>query len=51
MDSTWDSMGTAYARADLAPYSVQLDAAIRLSQRANPFSQWPVCWPRALAQT
>lgn len=40
--STWDSMGTGYARADLAPPSVQDDAARRLQARAG-WGQWPHC--------
>lgn len=40
--STWDSMGTGYARADLAPSWVQDDAAIRLQNRSG-WGQWPAC--------
>ena len=39
--STWDSMGTGYPRADLAPASVQLGAAEAL-QRRSGWGQWPV---------
>ncbi|MBO0728059.1 MAG: LysM peptidoglycan-binding domain-containing protein [Acidimicrobiaceae bacterium] len=38
--STWDSLGTGYARADLAPYSVQLQAAQQLQARSG-WGQWP----------
>jgi hypothetical protein len=40
--STWNSMGTGYARADLAPYSVQLGAAQKL-QAQSGWGQWPGC--------
>lgn len=40
--STWNSMGTGYARADLAPPAVQDDAARRLQARAG-WGQWPAC--------
>lgn len=39
---TWNSMGTAYARADLAPPEVQDDAARRLQARSG-WGQWPAC--------
>lgn len=38
--STWDSLNTGYARADLAPYSVQLQAAQQLQARSG-WGQWP----------
>lgn len=31
-----------------ASYGRQVLAAQRLAARANPFRQWPVCWPRAV---
>lgn len=40
--STWNSMGAGYARADLAPPSVQDDAARRLQARSG-WGQWPSC--------
>lgn len=39
---TWNSMDTGFARADLAPYSVQLGAAQRLQARSG-WGQWPAC--------
>lgn len=39
---TWNSMGTGYGRADLAPPAVQDDAARRLQARAG-WGQWPSC--------
>src|SRR3990167_1567470 len=39
---TWNSMGTGYARADLAPPAVQDDATRRLQLRAG-WGQWPAC--------
>ena len=39
--STWASMGSGYARADLAPEAVQLVAAEALQRRAG-WGQWPV---------
>lgn len=41
--STWNSMGTGYARADLAPAEVQTAAAKRLQARSGWHSQWPAC--------
>ena len=41
-DATWRSMGTGYARAVDAPYSVQLSAAQRLQARSG-WGQWPAC--------
>jgi transglycosylase-like protein/LysM domain-containing protein len=38
--STWASLGTGYAHAYDAPYSVQLNAAMKLQQRAG-WGQWP----------
>jgi hypothetical protein len=40
---TWNSMGTGYARADLAPLDVQIDAVQRLVQRSSIFGQFPGC--------
>lgn len=40
--STWNSMGTGYARADLAPPAVQDNAAMQLQARAG-WGQWPAC--------
>lgn len=39
---TWNSMGTGYARADLAPASVQTAAAQKLQARSG-WGQWPAC--------
>lgn len=41
--STWNSMGTGYARADLAPLEVQIDAVQRLLSRSSIFTQFPGC--------
>lgn len=40
---TWNSMGTAYSSAHLAPPEVQDDAALRLAQRSGFHSQFPGC--------
>lgn len=40
---TWNSMGTGYPRADLAPPPVQDDAALRLAKRSGFHSQFPGC--------
>ena len=40
---TWNSMGTGYARADLAPMEVQIDAVQRLLSRSSIFTQFPGC--------
>lgn len=40
---TWNSMGTVYARADLAPLDVQRDAVQRLLQRSSIWTQFPGC--------
>lgn len=42
-EATWNSMGTGVARADLAPPSVQDDAALRLARRSGFHSQFPGC--------
>lgn len=39
---TWNSMRTGYARADLAPASVQTAAAQKLQARSG-WGQWPGC--------
>lgn len=44
--STWNSMGTGYARADLAPLEVQKDAVQRLVARSSIFTQFPGCAKR-----
>jgi LysM repeat protein len=41
--STWNSMGTGYARADLAPYEVQKEAVQRLLARSSIYTQFPGC--------
>ena len=46
---TWRSMGTAYARADLAPLDVQIDAVQRLVARSSIFTQFPGCSARMRA--
>lgn len=43
---TWQSMGTAYERADLAPLEVQIDAVQRLVARSNIYGQFPACAQR-----
>ena len=40
---TWQSMGTGYERADLAPLEVQKDAVQRLLSRSSIFTQFPGC--------
>lgn len=41
--ATWNSMGTDYTSAHLAPSLVQDDAALRLARRAGFHSQFPGC--------
>lgn len=41
-EATWNSMGTGYAFAHLAPPDIQDDAARRLQARSG-WSQWPQC--------
>jgi hypothetical protein len=43
---TWNSMGTGYERADLAPLDVQKDAVQRLVARSSVFGQFPGCAAR-----
>ena len=40
---TWNSMGTGYARADLAPLDVQIQAVQKLLSRSSIYSQFPAC--------
>lgn len=40
---TWNAMGTGYARADLAPLDVQIEAVQRLLSRSSIFGQFPGC--------
>jgi hypothetical protein len=40
---TWQSMGTGYERADLAPLDVQKDAVQRLLSRSSIYTQFPAC--------
>lgn len=40
---TWNSMGTGYDRADLAPLDVQKDAVQRLLSRSSIWTQFPGC--------
>ena len=40
---TWNNMQTGYARADLAPYEVQVAAVQKLVSMASIFSQFPDC--------
>lgn len=40
---TWQSMGTGYERADLAPIEVQIDAVQRLVARSSIYTQFPAC--------
>lgn len=40
---TWQSMGTGYERADLAPLEVQIDAVQRLLSRSSIYTQFPAC--------
>ena len=46
---TWNSMGTGYERADLAPIEVQINAVQRLVARSNIFGQFPACSRRMQA--
>jgi len=46
---TWNRMGTGYARADMAPLEVQVDAVQSLVQRSNIFGQFPACSRRMQA--
>lgn len=41
--ATWNAMGTGYARADLAPYEVQVAAVKKLLSRSSVHSQFPGC--------
>lgn len=41
--STWNAMGTGYARADLAPLSVQISAVQKLLSSSSIFTQFPGC--------
>lgn len=45
-EGTWRSMGTSYARADLSPLEVQIDAVQRLVARSSIFTQFPGCAAR-----
>lgn len=40
---TWNAMGTGYARADLAPLDVQIQAVQNLLSRSSIFGQFPGC--------
>ena len=40
---TWNAMGTGYARADLAPLDVQINAVQALVARSNIYGQFPTC--------
>ncbi len=40
---TWNAMGTGYARADLAPLDVQIQAVQQLLSRSSIFGQFPSC--------
>jgi hypothetical protein len=46
---TWQSMGTGYERADLAPIEVQIAAVQRLVARSSIFHQFPACARRMQA--
>lgn len=41
--ATWNSMGTGYARADLAPLEIQKAAVQRLLSRSSIYTQFPGC--------
>lgn len=41
--STWNAMGTGYARADLAPLDVQIGAVQQLLSRSSIWTQFPGC--------
>ena len=41
--ATWNAMGTGYARADLAPYEVQVAAVKKLLSKSSVQSQFPGC--------
>lgn len=40
---TWNRMNTGYARADMAPLEIQVDAIQRLVSKSNLFGQFPGC--------
>lgn len=41
--STWNAMGTGYARADMAPLDVQIGAVQKLLSGSSIYSQFPGC--------
>lgn len=41
--ATWNAMGTGYARADLAPYEIQVAAVKKLLSKSSVRSQFPGC--------
>jgi hypothetical protein len=45
--STWHNVGGTGLPTQHS-YGEQLALAQKLAGMANPYSQWPVCWPRAL---
>lgn len=47
---TWNSLGTGYARADLAPIGVQIEAVQRLLARSSIYGQFPACARQLAAQ-
>ncbi|MBI2797925.1 transglycosylase family protein [Candidatus Saccharibacteria bacterium] len=47
---TWNSMGTGYARADLAPIDVQIQAVQKLLSRSSIYNQFPGCARKLAAQ-
>lgn len=47
---TWNSLGTGYARADLAPIGVQIEAVQRLLARSSIWGQFPACASKLAAQ-
>ncbi len=46
---TWNAMGTGYARADLAPLDVQIQAVQQLLSRSSIFGQFPGCANRMVS--
>lgn len=43
--STWHAAGGTGNPVDHS-YSEQKQIAMSWAQRSNPYTQWPVCWPR-----
>lgn len=44
---TWRAVGGSGDPADAPPAEQDMRAQM-LAQRANPYTQWPVCWPKSV---